>query len=220
MNHPALAKALLVAAMPLLFAREAIAQPAPPPFDMSGTRPDLSVSVPPISGIRLGQLKVAFEQVPLARLRALAGVGEIAHRGDAGESTYWLCYTVASLPTAQRVWFIAGELDGPDHFMSAIQATTLGNGEMATESCPLLPSRLRPIALSSGLWLGRSATSLRKALGKPSSSTSDALSYSYIGKVPVSYKGKTVLFDRTSFLHLVLRDGQLQGIVASQTTTN
>jgi hypothetical protein len=208
-----------MAASAFVLAQEpARAEPAPPPFNLNDVMPKPMISSPPVTGVRLGRLTITFEKMPLSQLLARAGVGEIAHRGDASESTYWVCYTIPG-PSTQRIWLLAGELDGAEHYVSGIQAAILPNGALANESCPSLPIHLRPVSLRPGIWLGSSEASLSKNIGKSSVSERGALTYSYTGKVPGSYEGKKVLFDRTSFLHVTVRDGRVQGIVASQTTT-
>jgi len=79
---------------------------------------------------------------------------------------------------------------------------------------------MQPIALGPSLWLGEARSKLVKSLGKPSSSEPEVLSYLYVGKVPGKQEGKKVSFDRTNYLHLVLKGGRVQGLVASQSTTN
>lgn len=190
----------------------------PPPFSIPEAAPDPAVAGPPVTGVHLGKLTLPFEQVPLSKVRAIAGVGEIAKRGDAAETTYWLCYTIEG-PTAQRVWLIAGEPDGPDHFVSGIQALALAPGSAGSESCPTLPSRLQPLSLVSGLWLGVPRAALPTALGTPSVSSYHASIYSYITKVPGPYQDGHGEYDRTSLVQLMFQDGKVQGIVASQRTT-
>ena len=49
----------------------------------------------PSTGLKMGTFRVRFESTTLDDVRRAASVGAIAHRGDAGESAYWLCYTSA-----------------------------------------------------------------------------------------------------------------------------
>jgi len=220
MSHSANLEVLLSFAIGFILApMSVLAEPVPPPFSLSGATSIQTLRAPPPSTIRLGRTKLTLERMPLAQLRRLAGAGEIAHRGDASESTYWLCYTIQTPATSQRIWFLAGELNGPEHFVSGVQATSLQAAEGAKEGCPLLPPHLQPIALDSGLWLGKAKSEWLETLGKPSSSEPDSLSFEYAGKVPSQYEGKKIPLDRINYLHLVLKDDRVQGLIAWQTTT-
>lgn len=208
----------LAAAAIFLAPRVAVAEPVPPPFHLPDSMPELMVSSPPVTGIRLGRLDIVFEKIPLSQIVANAGVGEITHSGDASESISWVCYTILG-SLKQRIWLIAGELDGPNHFISGVQAAVLSAEASAIEGCPSLPAHLLPVSLRSGIWLGSSAISLSTINKKSSVSERSGQTYSYTGKISGSDGGQKVLFDRASFLHLTMSGGRVQGIVASQSTT-
>jgi hypothetical protein len=65
----------------------------------------------PLTELRMGVFRVRFEKTTLDDVRRVAGVGEISHRGDAGASTYWLCFTSLGPKHAERIWIVAhGEM--------------------------------------------------------------------------------------------------------------
>src|SRR5438445_9177538 len=53
-------------------------------------------------------------ETTLSEVQARAGTAPIVHSGDAGESLSSLCYAVNS---SGYVLFLAGELDGPEHYL-------------------------------------------------------------------------------------------------------
>ena len=45
----------------------------------------------PTKGLNMGSFRVQFEKTTLDEVRRAALAGQISHKGDAAESTYWLC---------------------------------------------------------------------------------------------------------------------------------
>jgi hypothetical protein len=121
-----------------------------------------SMQGPPSAGLTLGAFTVQLEKTTLAQVMDMTAVGTIANQGDAGESTYWLCYT---LPEAnERVWITSGgEMGGPEHKITHIIAQKLKSAQPSAD-CPSLPTRLRPVSLSNHLWLGSTNADVQKAL--------------------------------------------------------
>lgn len=182
--------------------------------------PQSTLAAPSVTGVKLGHFSLTLEETTLAEIVAAVGAGDIAHRGDAGGSIYWTCYTVRSLPTSQRIWLIAhGEMGGSERRVTEVQAAFNLPAGGVRGNCPTLPNKLLPVMLSSGTWLGTSARAVRQRLGRPSSSAAEVLSYSHVSKVSGQYQGKVVEFDRAALLRVVLRHGRVASFVASQVTS-
>ena len=203
----------------LLISTPAAAEPMAPPFKSDGSTPARTLRKPPSVNLRLGSLLIQFERTTLHDIQRAVGSGQIAHRGDAGDSTYWLCYEGKANSNPVRLWLIAGEIDGPEHTISVIQLQDALPGSALSADCPLLPPRLQPINLGRAALLGFKSAAAVAKLGEPSSKATEALTYFYLGKVPGTYEGKPAEFDRINFLELRLSAGKVVGIVASQSTT-
>jgi hypothetical protein len=204
-----------LALMPMI----ACAEPASPAYAMTERMPDTTMTRSSVKGVRLGRLNVAFETMPLSQLIARAGVGGIAHQGDAGKSTYWVCFFV-QLPAPQRVWFTAGELDGSEPFISGVKAVILPPAAKATKDCPSLPADLQPVSLSSGVWLGSSEADVLKIFGSAAASDDGWRTHVSAVKDRGADQSKQESFDRTISVYVRLRHGRVEGIVATQTAAN
>jgi len=184
--------------------------PPSPTFDLA--QPTLSK--PPAIGFQIGATEILFEEVPLVQIQRLIGRGNIGHRGDAAESTYWLCYTVSKGGT-HRIWFTAGELDGPSHLVSGITALRLPSTSDAAADCPTLPLKLL-ISPVPRVWLGMTEEQAESALGPPSSASGDVREWAYLGTVAA----KQGTFDRSSYVRVELKADRVVQVSAGQTTTN
>jgi hypothetical protein len=200
---------------------DALAPPELPNID--DLRPTLRVS--PVSNVLLGTLVIKFESTTLDDILDAAGAGEINHRGDAGDSQSWICYTLPFGDEAERVWFSSGELGGPDNQIDSFYASKADKGESST-SCPELPVRLRPASLSRGPWLGARSDLLDRRLGKPSATMNGWRFYSYTGPKkgvsidPATGKSTKKEFEQLGILGVHIRDGKIVGLFESQITTD
>ena len=52
----------------------------------------------------MGRFYVALEKTTLNDVLSATKLGTILHRGDASESTYWLCFTNLKDKDAERIW--------------------------------------------------------------------------------------------------------------------
>ncbi len=197
----------------------AVAETTPPPFSFDGATPRPTLLAPPPVDLRLGQLRIRFGRTTLRDLQVATGKGIIAHRGDAGESKYWLCYEGTVNSSAVRLWFIAGEIDGPKRAIGVVQLVVATRNPYSEGDCPALPDKLQRISLGRATVLGLSAEGAVARLGEPSSRESEALSYFHLRKIPGQYQGTTVDFDRSNLLELRLVGGKVVGLVVSQSTT-
>lgn len=157
--------------------------PIPPPdtpIESANLKPTLHR--PPSVGISLGDLHVRFEKSTLADIQQKIGAGIIAHRGDAGDSLTWLCYTIPYVHDTTRLWLSSGELEGNTYVSSA--TAELSHGAIpATSQCPDLPLRFRHIALDHALWLGMPNARFDKALGNPSHEREGWRMFNYLAPI-------------------------------------
>jgi hypothetical protein len=171
----------------------------------------------PSTGLRMGAFRVRFERTTLDDVRRVASVGEIAHRGDAGESAYWLCYTIPGAAQAERIWIVAhGEMGGREHYITNISAEFVPNGS-ATADCPALPNNLKPLSLDNRLWLGASEGTALAKLGAPSYKKGAWRSYDFQGKVPGKCEGSG--FDLVAWLLLHFQNGRIKSLQVGQVTS-
>jgi hypothetical protein len=195
----------------------AFAETFPPiaPFDaITGTA---TMKRKPSTGLKMGTFRVRFESTTLDDVRRAASVGAIAHRGDAGESAYWLCYTSAGKTQTERVWIVAhGEMGGSGHHITNISAELVPNG-IATADCPALPDRLQPLSLDNQLWLGAPESAALAKLGAPSYKKDAWQSYDFQGKVPGKCDGGG--FDLSAWLLLHFQSGRVNSLQAGQVTS-
>jgi len=163
----------------LMASMSAAAEITPPPPWIDRIESPATLRSKPATHLTLGPLDAWFERTPLSHILKAAKVGAIAHQGDAGESIYWLCYTVPRRPSAERLWVVShGEMGGSNHAITSVIAMEMPDDQV-TAGCPNLPRRLRALALDRGVWLGVSSNELIRALGKPSGTRDDWLIFHY-----------------------------------------
>jgi len=192
------------------------AQTPPPdtPFDaMTWTA---TLKQKPSTTLRMGTLRVQLEQTTLDDVRRAASVGKVAHRGDAGKSMYWLCYTSSAPDVAQRIWIIAhAEMGGSAHYVTEISAEVISNGH-ATADCPALPKRLSTVSLENHLWLGASEAEATTHMAAPSYRNGHWRSFDFAGKVAGDCSGD---LDLTASLLLHFQNGRVNSLRVSQITS-
>lgn len=164
----------------------------------------------------MGTFRIKFEKTTLTEVRRAAAVGIIRHRGDAGESINWLCYTNVTPTHVERVWIVAGELDGPRHYVSLVSAEIIPNGAPSAD-CPALPAKMKPLSLVNGIWLQATYEVAHSKFGAPSYQKGAWQSYNFEGKVPGNCEGGG--FDLLNGLVLRFNAGRVDRLTASQTTT-
>lgn len=140
---------------------------APPNIPVEPASVHATLQRPPSLGVSLGSLHVRFEETTLEDVRRQIGVGSIVHRGDAGDSLSWLCYTIPDGKQSVRLWMTSGELQG-NKYVGGITAEVSAAGTQPVASCPLLPAGFRQIALDQSLWIGAPDAHVRAVFGKPS----------------------------------------------------
>jgi hypothetical protein len=201
-----------------LAATSAAAQTPPPrlPF-ASGSWKPLSTAKP-ATGLKMGALDVRFEKTTLNAISNKAGTGKIFHQGDAGESIYWLCYTVHVQPLVERLWLVSyGGMGGPEHAVTSITGQQLQPTAQPTDDCPALPSTLQPLSLGRNVWLGATDTAALKILGRSSYQKGQWWSFDYQGKVQGNCQPNG--FDLINWLFFETAQGRIVLISAGQVTS-
>ena len=211
----------------ILISRSVVAQPIPPPsVPDSFAAEDRLLKARPVTRLTLGKFVARFEETTLGEVREAIGSGSIAHQGDAGESTYWLCYTVSSPQAAQRLWITSGEMGGTRHTIGGVVAQELPAGTVPNAGCPVLSSTRTPLSLDGGVWIGGDLSLIEKVLGKPSASHGGWLEWSYQGKIQgrdivgASPAAGSLEFDELSLLQVRVTDGRVVALSASKVTSN
>jgi hypothetical protein len=198
-------------------ALNALAQTPPPTVPFNAINAKATMTRSPATGLHMGTLFVRFERTTLDDVRRAASVGAIVHRGDAGESAYWLCYTNTGAIPVERIWIMShGEMGGSEHYVTDISAEALPDGG-ATGDCPALPNRLTPLSLANHVWIGTSQRRATSTLGAPSFRKAAWRSYDFQAKVPGNCEGGG--FDRTATLLLHFQNGRVNVLHAGQGTS-
>jgi hypothetical protein len=183
---------------------------APPPAEQA-----LSHMAAPLSGVHLGSLHLVFEHTTLADVQRTAAE-PVKHRGEAGESLYWICYTVQS-PRAERVWILSdGEMGGPEHRITGVTAVRL-SAARALPGCPTMPSALLPLSLDNGLWLDSAVGEFAAALGTAAPAAAGWHTFRYAGKLPSATCAGG--FDVTNDVSLRSEAGRVSALQAGQVTS-
>lgn len=187
------------------------AQTAPPALGKHALE-----SVPPtVEGrlatrFSLGAFEGRFEETRLGAVSEVLGGGTIQHRGDAGDSIYWLCFQRGQ----HRLWVVSsGEIGGPDHLVTEIVEEVADKNAGAASDCAIIPEKFAPVVLDGKLHLGMSRQEVIAALGPPSKSEAARAVYSHQGKLADG-------FDETAWLILRYSEGKLVSMRGGKSTTN
>ena len=70
---------------------------APPPKYPLEVAPTPTTKATPTSSIMIGSIKIIFGKTTLSEALKQINLGKIQHEGDAGDSAYWLCYSIRTL---------------------------------------------------------------------------------------------------------------------------
>lgn len=164
----------------------------------------------PDTDLSLGRFVVRLEKTTLKEVVALIRAGTIKHKGDAGDSETWLCYSASR---KIRVWLVSGELGGAERAVTSLHV--VGNsGGAGVIGCPALPMQARPAAFGNMIWLGSSAAQLKSKMGVPSVQESGWWVYSYSGRSLVRGLDELTIFGAH------VRQGRVDQLFASKATTN
>ncbi len=151
---------------PLIFSGAALSHQIPPPrFPLSEVPPATLNSVP-ASSVALGDLVVVFEKTTLAEAQKQIKLGRIDNRGDASESSFWLCYSISGSGSQEQIWLLSHG-GGDDHVIDGV-AARISSTSVTANSCPELPAAFQAVRLDNKIWLHSPATEICKQFGKPS----------------------------------------------------
>lgn len=126
----------------------------------------------PVKTVKAGDLEVKPEITTLTVIAAKFG-GMIQHHGDAGDSTYWLCY-LAPGKEAVAITFASGEIGGDEHAVTVISIET--SAASSIEGCSAAPAGLT--GLDFGIpGLGSKLGAITRALGREKPDTANRLKY-------------------------------------------
>ena len=97
-----------------LLASPAVASDLGPP-DVPGppnpvARPTFGRSL--VNDLQLGSARIVMERTTLTDLARRSPKADIHHRGDAGDSLTWVCYTLPRSSGSIHIWLDSGELEG------------------------------------------------------------------------------------------------------------
>jgi hypothetical protein len=185
-------------------------EPLPPPKWAEGLVLSETTEVDPVSPLAMGSKAIVLEKTPLAEVLSAVGSGEIHTQGDAGEFVAWLCYTVTSPKTKQRLWLTSSELGGGT-IIDGISATEISLTTPPNSKCPELPGKFQPLHLGKNIWLGATAAELQRKLGAVKKAGNLLL---YI------YSGKQNEYDVMGTLAIEISHSRAIAIHAVHTTTN
>lgn len=195
----------------------AYAATTPPAISFSAQLHKATLHTAPAGELTMGRLRIQLEKTSLHDVLAAASAGAIEHQGDAGASTYWICYTNVNSTFAERIWIVSdAEMGGEGRLVTGVSAQRLNGGE-ASADCPALPAALRPVALEHGVWLDTPPPAVRQKLGNASFRSGNMESFEYEGKVPGRCEGGG--FDRTNSLLLRIEKGRIDFLRLAQVTS-
>jgi hypothetical protein len=174
-----------------------------------------ATSARPVAGVMLGHVQVQLEQTTLPQVLGVAATGRIAHGGDAGERSSWLCYTVPGQHPG-RLWLISGaEMGGPAQPVTAITLESVAH-EAAAADCPVLPPALRPVLMDPRVGLRMTDAQVEQVLGVPSHREGPWRSFNFQAKVAGKCAGG---YDRMNWLVTGSQDGKVTSLYAGQVTS-
>ncbi len=85
-----------------------------------GDKQKPTISSPIFDIIKAGSLNIKLEATTLDEIQKRFG-GRIRHKGDAGESVYWLCYVNSNQNNSKIFWFFSdGEMGGDKHAVTEV----------------------------------------------------------------------------------------------------
>lgn len=168
----------------------------------------------PSQGATLGAFVIQFEKTTLAQVMSEASVGTLAHRGDAGASVYWLCFSQPSVGV--RIWIISNaEMGGDSHYVTSVVAEKLKTARPSSD-CPALPAQLHPVSFANHLWPGSTDIDIQRVLGMPSHQNGAWRTFDFQGRKQGKCEGG---YDVYNWLWTRSDNGRINRIDAGQTTS-
>lgn len=165
--------------------------------------------------VTAGSMKIDMEKTTLDDVEKAFG-GKMQDEGDAGDSSYWVCYAGPDAGGAPSLfWFTSGEMGGSDHGILTV-AQQPNPGAKTPEGCSPAPAAL------TGIDFGVPAIGV--ALGDVTAKFGNAKpdrhgQFNYSASFPaVDPALKDFVTQRS--LGYSAKDGKIAGIVISQNTVN
>jgi len=149
-----------------------------------------------VSGLTLGQHRIAFERTRWSDLQRHLGPLRIRRQGDASEAEDWTCFTVVTDQGQVQIWPHGGELQGGKYIAGVIAQA--GTPWPRTE-CPVVNAGPGGPALDNGVWIGTAKAKLLRRLGKPTASLGAALIYDFEVALRDPKAGECSTFGRLIF---------------------
>jgi hypothetical protein len=209
----------------MLGADQPCAQSMPPPAGSEVINASPTLRHKPATKVSLGQFLIELEDTTLAQVLAAVATGRIDHQGDAGESVYWLCYSVPRTPLPERLWITAHAMGGPEHRIGGVVVQQVNGAPGVGRDCPDLPPAFQRISVDRGIRVGTALSELRRTLGPPSGHRDDWFVFLYSGKVagrlraPGDTVERTVEFDESSVLEARIVSRKVVALRASKLTS-
>lgn len=192
----------------------------PPSIPFLETTTAATLTSPPITKVNLGGFGIDLEKTELKDVLKNVGLGAIQHHGDAGDSESWICFTVSSATLTQRVWLASGEMGGEGHSVYLLYAETHNKAYDKSDSCPELPSAMKPISTDTNIWLGSTPNELIKAFGKPSKVNGNWWEFSYEGKVPDQGAKNAAPYNLSGYFVVKIVDAKVVTLFASKISSD
>lgn len=204
------------------------AAPVAPPRDVMQITAKPTLGSAPSRSAFLGHTKINLEKTTLSDVLKTVKKGAIYHSGDAGNSVYWLCYTLKNEFSYTRVWLLSdGEMGGAEHSITSIHAALIRKSgkNIGTAGCPILPLAYEAIILEKGIQIGIRRDEVLKRLGKPTVNQSGWLVFFYEGKAkPENVADSTGATDEQytedNILQIKIIDGIVSEFNVSKITSN
>jgi hypothetical protein len=112
-----------------------------------------------IKKIKLNSFDIVLDKTPLAEISKNFG-SNIKHKGDAGESTYWLCYkTKDTTGTTNVLWLVSNEMGGENHNINGVAIESDPKGKDLSQ-CKFIPNLKVALGIPA---LGATKEQIRKA---------------------------------------------------------
>lgn len=190
------------------------------PLNPDRAIPSLGDIKSPLAGplfkqVKAGPLEIKLEETTLADVEKAFG-GTMRDEGDAGESSYWLCYAGPDAGGSPSIfWFVSGEMGGSDHGILSVAVQPNPQGKVP-EGCAGAPASLTGIELDTpGVGAPLSDVAAKFGAAKPDRHGHLGFAASYPPPSP-DLKDATV----TQTLTYTAGNGKITGVAVTQVTSN
>jgi hypothetical protein len=164
-----------------------------------------------VSGLRLGQYRIVFEQTRWSDLRRNLGPLKMRRQEDELEAKDWTCFTVVTDLGRFQIWPDTDKLQG-GHITEVIAQA---GAPWPLAECPIVNPGPGVAALDNGVWIGTTRSELLKRLGQPTAVHGATLIYDSARVDPKL--GHGTAFERLIF---EMRDGRVDRLLAEKNATD